>query len=197
MAGQDATFDVFKLCNAIRMLTSFTGLAMGLQAVAQLLEQPSHGRRAHLEVLTPKLRSKGCRTHASISQRVCGIAASDRAYQAIQRSHQPGLFLNMPLSSSTGPTLPARWEPFRTLQLPNSSPNSTIGQPCRLGDGCDSTAPQRTGLRGRPSPSPPLVEFDEQIDIFRSNPMNDIRILHARNMVDSANWGKSISGNLF
>ena len=95
--------DVFELRVAIRMLPAFQRLAVGLQAVAQLVQQPVHRPFADTVTGNGQFRRQACRAAAGPQQRPHRVAAGDRIDQPLQFLRQALVLCSQSLASRPAP----------------------------------------------------------------------------------------------
>ena len=88
LKGTHPPVDVVELRVAVRMLLAFQRLAVGLQAVAQLVQQPVHRPFADRVTGSGQFRRQARRAAAGPQQRPHRVAAGDRIDQPLQRVRQ-------------------------------------------------------------------------------------------------------------
>jgi len=123
----DLRVDVLELRIPVGMAGAFPGLAVGLQAEAELRQQPAHQLVADPESLLVQGLRQMTLALAHPQQRGLGIAPDRRDHQLLQRRHQARLRLGRRLASrSRPPDTPRRLVPPR-LQLGQPTPDRAAG----------------------------------------------------------------------
>ncbi len=99
--------DVGELGIAIRVVRSFARLAVGLQAIAQRLQQLGHFLMAHAMALRVEFAGQAPHALAGPAQRRLGVPARDRLDQPLQVGAQRRILGFQRLAPTAGPTDPA------------------------------------------------------------------------------------------
>ena len=109
LEGAPPPVDMLELRIAVRMLGAFQRLAVGLQAVAQLVQQPVDRTLAHRMAGAPQVLSQPRRAAAGPQQRPHRVAAGDRVDQPLQRLHQVRIVGGQRLAARAGSSQATRW----------------------------------------------------------------------------------------
>jgi hypothetical protein len=146
------------------MVLPFHGLAVGLEAVAQVGQEPADGLMTDV---VPPFR-QGIRqipgALASPQQRGHGIAAGGGIDQPLQVVKQAGIGLRQRMPAASGATdSPIRGVGLISVEiagpdLSDPAPDGRSREPGGGGDQRDATIPQGEGLAGGPASSRLLVE---------------------------------------
>jgi hypothetical protein len=144
------------------VLASLTRLGVGLQAVAQLAQQP--GDRPEADLMAELAQALGEPAHAlgRPAQRLLGVAPAIAVNEALQIGQQRRILLDQALAASARPAHAARLKPLTGLQLAQSLADRRLRDSCRPRDRCDPAAPARARLGRRPQPPPTLIELGGQ-----------------------------------
>ncbi len=154
-AGPDPGVDVLELRVAVGVVRPFDRLPVGLQAVAQLVEQLRHHPMAGAVPLPGQFRGQPADALARPAQGRLRIPARGRLDQRLQVRDQRRILLDRPLAPAARAADPAgrqRPRPARR-QLLRPDPN---GPPGHAGGPRDQRHPA-AALRPRPRPPPPAV----------------------------------------
>ena len=103
LKGAYPPVDMLELRIAVGMLGAFQRLAVGLQAVAQLVQQPIDRPLAHRMAGAAQVLSQPCRAAASPQQRAHRVAPGHRVDQPLQRLHQFRIVGSQRLAAPAGP----------------------------------------------------------------------------------------------
>ena len=179
----DLIVDVFKLGIAIRMLASFTRLAIRLQAVSRFLEHSRHRTIGHGMILSGEFIGQFCGALAGPSQRGLRMPASHRVHQRLQCRQKFWIRFGKQLAPPARPTnaicnrLTGMRGPMFQLALPCF--DRIPCQPCGLGDHRNSAPSQGSCLAGRPLPAQALVHHRTDRRELLPNRFDRLRIMHA------------------
>lgn len=167
----DAGVEVLELGIAIHMLRAFQRLAVGLQAVAQFVQQfcdPYMTDRMPLR--TQRLGQRACAL-AGPAQRRIRIATAQRFDQPLQIAAQRRIEAFGALAPATGATHPStgRAAQPRLVQLPAAPADKTARQPRRRCHRRDAAPTQRLRFGRRPQPPLPLIQMLRQVVVTLPN----------------------------
>ena len=162
------------------MLSAFDGLAIGLEAVAHVLEQLPDLRAADQKLLQPEFSCQNPSAFDRPPQRRHRIAARAGLNKPFKRPAELWLLFLAGLSPAARPSLATGAQCLRGFQFRDPHLNGRTCQAGRLGDGGDPTPPQRHGLRGRPPAGAPLVKVHQDCGVLAMDRLNKICVLHAR-----------------
>src|SRR3989304_1361428 len=186
----DAPSNMFKLRVPIRMLFSFNCLAVRLQAVTCILQQSSYGRMTYGVSEFFQSLGKLPRALARPFQRRLRITAGGRFQKTFQGVQQPGISLLGGFAAGPEASLPARWRGVSRTQFANPISYRAIGDTRRLGNGSNSTSPQRERFNRRPTTTRAFIEILCEVLILRLNPFHDCCIRHSLRIVELAVSGQ-------
>ena len=157
-----ATGDAPELRIPIRMLAAFERLAVGLQAIAQFVQQPVHRALADPMAFSPQLLRQARRAAACPAQRSLRVAPGERVEQMLQRLDQTRVALRHRLATAARGTNPRTARPRSRrrgrIQFPHACPHRAARQPGRLGNPCNSAAANGAGFRRGPEASRAFVQ---------------------------------------
>ena len=160
LENQHPAVDVDELRVPVRMLISLQRLAVRLQAVAQLVQQPVHRAFADPVARVLEFPRQPRRTAAGPAQRPRRVAPRGRIDQRFQRRHQAAVVNGQRLATRARAAQPSPsvivFRPFG--QFPQAHADRRPRQPRRLGYPRNSTASERPCLHRGPTPSRPFVE---------------------------------------
>jgi hypothetical protein len=161
LEGAQPGVDVFELGVAVGMRRPFPGLAVGLQAVVQLMEQGSDRLVTDRMPLAAQFRGQCARTLAGPAEGGLGVAAGGRFDQSFQVPDQGGVGSFQEGAAGPGPA-----DPFGVdlllglvgpaLQLLDTRPDGGAGQAGRRGYRGSATPAQRLRFGRRPLPAQAL-----------------------------------------
>ena len=162
LEGAPPPVDMLELRIAVRMLGAFQRLAVGLQAVAQLVQQPVDRTLAHRMAGAPQVLSQPRRAAAGPQQRPHRVAAGDRVDQPLQRLHQVrivgGQRLAARAGSSQAPAVVVRTRRFVGSKFLQPGINGGPRHPSGGGEAGDAATAHRARLDRSPAPAQALVE---------------------------------------
>ena len=186
LASLDEVFrgaiDVLELLVAVRRLLSFSRLAHDLKTEAEIVQQPSDDRRAHLVAHRLKLGGELVFALARPAQRRLGIASRRRVYERVEIAKQRGVLHDQRRPSSTRPTNALRtWRLLRRmlLQLREITNARTDSRPADSGRFQHRVGPavaDRLRFGCRPKTRHALIHHAAQLAVLRSN---RIHVAHA------------------
>ena len=153
--GRDRLVDVLELRIPIGMTGPLQRLAVGLQAVFQVMQQSRHQRVADLIALRVQFLGQATRALAGPAQRRLRIPSRHRFHQILQRRRQSGHQHGRPLPPGPRASNPGGVQGLLLSQLRKPSNNRIACQPDRTSDHRDPTPPQSPGLS--PGPHPPVA----------------------------------------
>ena len=149
---------VLKLGVAVRVFRPRQGLAIGLQAIAHVVEQFGDHAMADLVPLALQCRRQLTHALAGPAQRGLGIPTAGRLHQPVQVLAQARVMLDGALPAASRMADAALRGPYgRLAQLPYAAANRparSSGGPCNR---CLATTPGRRRLSGKHQPPHPLV----------------------------------------
>jgi hypothetical protein len=156
--------DVLELRVAIWMLCPFETLAIGLQAVAELLEQLRHDRRACLVPLFSQRDDKVPLAARGPQEGRLGVAARRRFDQRLEVRQQRGILLRRLLATTSGSTASGgiHWPNRAALQhldLADPVGDGARREPRCARDRDDTTVPVREGFARREESPCPLRQI--------------------------------------
>ncbi len=149
---------VLKLGVAVRVFRPRQGLAIGLQAIAHVVEQFGDHAMADLVPLALQCHRQLTHALAGPAQRGLGIPTAGRLHQPVQVLAQARVMLDGALPAASRMADAALRGPYgRLAQLPYAAANRparSSGGPCNR---CLATTPGRRRLSGKHQPPHPLV----------------------------------------
>src|SRR6266446_6313115 len=175
--------DVFKLGIAVRVRLALARLAVGLQAVVELMEQVSHGPLTDLIAILPELLGQFPGTLAGPPQGRHGIAAGGRVHEQFERGEQSRILFDesFPPGPRTATPLHGECASGRltlVLNLLNGVADGGPGHPGRLCQCGDPTMAQAHGFGRGPKPSYPLIEEGLEGFVLRPERGDDACVFH-------------------
>src|SRR5208283_4984975 len=179
---------ILKLGVAIRMRRAFLDLAVGLQAVAQLLQQVRNHAVCYGMVLPLKfLRQLACALTRPAQGRFW-VPSGNRIDQSIQSLQQSGIDLRQGLAP-TPDTSQADTNGFARmclamLKFTDTSRYGISGETCSIRDSCDAAPTERDGFSGSPLSTHALVHYWRKREILLPYPFDCCSVLHARTIAD-------------
>jgi hypothetical protein len=149
-------------------------LAVGLQAVPQVAQQPGHHTLAGAVPHPNQLRGQPAQALAGPTQRGLRVAPGYGLYQPLQVPQQGRVFSNRLLASTAFPTNTSASDQPRLRQLLHAFSDSTPGYACCLGNRSGAAPTQNPGFRGRHQTTGSLVQhrrqqFKSSLDHFDIN----------------------------
>jgi hypothetical protein len=158
--------DVLELRVAIRVLSPFARFAIGLQAVAHVLQHLADSLMAHSMALTRQLGSQRAHALAGPAQRRHRVASRRRLHQLFQCRAQPrvGVRHPRPTRAFTPHAMLRRkhHEFSRVTQLLHPRRDRRTRQADRPRNSADTAVPERTSFCRRPQPAHLLVHHAAQ-----------------------------------
>ncbi len=193
LKGPHLAVDVLELIVPVRVRRAFAGFAVGLQAVAVLLQQQCDGAIRNRVVPFRQFLGQFGRALAGPAQRRHGIATRGGFDQSFQGLQQPRIrFSQRPAPASRAPNTRSshrtglRW----LLQVLDSCHDRGTREAGGSRHQRNAAPANLLGLNRRPLPAPALVQFDGDKTILAADPCLDFRILHATVIADSAEVAK-------
>src|SRR5262249_12643924 len=183
LEGQHLVVDLLKLSVTIRVLTTFFGLSIGLQAIVQLVQEPGHSPVADLMSLALQFISQLAAT--------LGCPAQGRSRRAKGRSFEQFLQVTLQATISRlkrlAPSSRAAQAGLRVrvvcqqrglLQFFDPSPDRRLGQSSRSGDGGNSSPTNSYGFASSPVPPHLFVHHRSKSLVFGAHLGNGFIIYH-------------------
>ena len=189
----DPRVDVFELRVAVGMAGALAGLAVRLQAEAQMAQQPSNQLLAGGEAAPRQRTSEMTLAFANPQQRCLRVATDRRLHEVTQRIEQPGLSLGLRLASAA--RTPNTQSQGRGLapQVRQATPDRAARNAGRLTNRSHPATACRVRLTGHKQPTRSLVQvwrkcLKARPDACRSDHLNRLvrqarRLLAPRSFV--------------
>jgi hypothetical protein len=172
------------------MLVAFPRLAVGLQAVTRLVQQPRHRAIADRVTATAQFVRQPSRTLARPTQGRFRVAARQRLHQRFQGGHQRRLGFRPLLAAATRPPQPLRRRLVRmlltVLQFAQSQLNRVPREPRGASDGGHAAVAEFLGFGRGPLATGPLIQYNFQSLEFATYPFDCSCIVHTSSMAMSA-----------
>src|SRR6185436_17396082 len=159
LKGRDRRRDILELCVTIRMLATLTGLTVGLQAVAQLMQQVCDFLPFDVKALFLQLCRQAAHAFTGPAQGRLRISTCGWFDQRLQRGGQLRLYHHQRFaSSSRASDALRRIEGLLAAQLPQSLMDCAPRNPGRTRYRRNATIPQHFGFHCRPYSPFPFIE---------------------------------------
>lgn len=175
----DMRIDVFKLCVPVRVSSTFEGLFVGLNTVAQFIEKIAHRDMTHPVALTPQFFGQRSQTLACPSQWRLRIAARKWFHQPLKVLFQRQVLFCSLFSTgarSSYSTIRCVFRSGRTVfQLLEAGMNGPSRDSCIGGYLSHASSTQHPGFRSSQKPSLPFIEhpFD------KGETFSNVGVIHA------------------
>src|SRR5688572_9715817 len=166
--------DVAELRVPILVLRSFTPLLVGLQAVAQTMQQLCYYRMADRVSHGAQRRGQIADAFQRPPQRRIRISGRRWLHQRVQIREQLGILLGRWLATTTRPARTVRLQVRTALEFAQTALNGRARDPGRALYQGDATVPKRLRLCGGPQPPRPLIQRRRQCFEFRAQRFLDV-----------------------